>query len=439
MEWWPKNGSYRAKCRARQALTRAVLAPRTFETLEELRRKRCQSQVQPIPLNVMEFTPVTLVELDARVFATSLRSAPRGSAAGPGGCTYEMRPVCLDDVELLQMLTSAAEDFARAAVPRVVFKAFQQANMTALKRDGGVRGIATGTSFRRLVAKSLARQFSKEAERACVPFQFALSTRARTDCVEHVIRASTDASPTVTVLSVDGIGAYDHVFRGAMLSKLLSEPALHGLLPFVRAMYSEPSHNTWRDKSGNQHDIVQCEGGERGDPLVPLFISLGIDDALSEAKSTMGEEKYLLAFLDDEDAHRVRHFGRRALHEGRDPSACGQNTGVEPRRRLPTRSGGAWARSVEPTGSENPGHTVGIRRIRARDVRGTIAKRARIVGRHSQRSRPVKRVAGSAPVCPTSLSPPPPDSASRPIPRICHEARRGNERGHGIANAWSPR
>ena len=76
-----------------------------------------------------------------------------------------MLQVCLDDVELLQMLTSAAEAFARAAVPRVVFKAFQQANMTALlKRDGGVRGIATGTSFRRLVAKSLARQFSKEVE-----------------------------------------------------------------------------------------------------------------------------------------------------------------------------------------------------------------------------------------------------------------------------------
>ena len=51
-----------------------------------------------------------------------------------------------------------------------------------------------------------------------------------------------NASPTATVLTVDGIGAYDHVFRGAMLSKLLSEPALHCLLPFVRAMYSEPSH-----------------------------------------------------------------------------------------------------------------------------------------------------------------------------------------------------
>ena len=115
--------------RARQALTGGAVAPRTLATLEELRRKRSQNQVQPIPPDVMEFIPETPVELNARVFATSLRSAPRGSAAGPGGCTFE----------LLRVLMSAAEDFARAAVPRVVFKAFQQADMTALlKRDGGI-------------------------------------------------------------------------------------------------------------------------------------------------------------------------------------------------------------------------------------------------------------------------------------------------------------
>ena len=62
-----------------------------------------------------------------------------------------------------------------------------------------MREIATGTSFPGLVAKSLARQFSKEVERACAPFQFAFSKRTSTDCVEHVMRALTDASPTATI------------------------------------------------------------------------------------------------------------------------------------------------------------------------------------------------------------------------------------------------
>ena len=41
-----------------------------------------------------------------------------------------------------------------------------------------------------------------------------------TDCVGHLLRAATDASPSATVLSVDGIGVHDHVLRAAMLGRL---------------------------------------------------------------------------------------------------------------------------------------------------------------------------------------------------------------------------
>ena len=152
---------------ARQVLTGAALAPKTLETVEELRRKRCQSQVQLIPLDVMDKDTCRIGRENVCHFTSECAKRIR---CGPWGCTCEMLQVCFDDVKLLQMLTSAAEDFARARVPRVVFKTFQQAHMTLSKRDDGVRGIATGTSFRRLVAKSLARQFSKEVERACAPF-----------------------------------------------------------------------------------------------------------------------------------------------------------------------------------------------------------------------------------------------------------------------------
>ena len=58
-----------------------------------------------------------------------------------------MLRVCLD-VESLALLASAA-DFARAETPDVT-RSCMPANMTPLqKMDGGVRGRATGTSFRR--------------------------------------------------------------------------------------------------------------------------------------------------------------------------------------------------------------------------------------------------------------------------------------------------
>eukprot|EP00973_Karenia_brevis_P040317 5570003-Karenia_brevis.AAC.1 len=106
--------------------------------------------------------------------------------------------------------------------------------MTGLQKpDGGVRGIATGTSLRRLVARTLARQFAEQIEKACAPYQFALSTRAGTDCVGHAVRLLTDLDASATLLSIDGIGAYDHVLRDAMLSKLAGVSEACGMLPFV--------------------------------------------------------------------------------------------------------------------------------------------------------------------------------------------------------------
>ena len=69
-------------------------------------------------------------------------------------------------------------------------------------------------------------------------------------------------------MSIDGIGAYDHVFRSAMLAKLHDEPRLHGLLTFVRALYSERSCSGWQDSEGAQHPTWQGEGGEKEDPLM---------------------------------------------------------------------------------------------------------------------------------------------------------------------------
>ena len=156
--------------------------------------------------NCKKIPPEKRKEIHAEV----LEFVPEGKLNLTGGCSNEMLRVLLEDKESLLYFHAAAEDFARA-VPASIFKAFMMANMTALqKRDGGVRGIATGTAFRRLVARTLARQFSTEVEAACTPFQFALSTRAGVDCVGHAVRAATDANKMTTVLSVDGIGAYDH-------------------------------------------------------------------------------------------------------------------------------------------------------------------------------------------------------------------------------------
>ena len=63
--------------------------------------------------------------------------------------------------------------------------------------------------------------------RVCVltvrsPFQYAPSTRASTECLARISRAATEADHEATVLSVDGVGAFDHSSRASMFSLLAS-------------------------------------------------------------------------------------------------------------------------------------------------------------------------------------------------------------------------
>ena len=134
--------------RARQCLTGAALAPGNLDTLTELQNKR--------PSRGVSTSLSTFVRLAFGIgrekFLKSLKTAPRGSSPGPGGCTYEHLKIMMDEEVLFEAVTSLAQ----AKIPSSIASALTSARLTALsKRDGGVRGIATGCSLRRLVARAL--------------------------------------------------------------------------------------------------------------------------------------------------------------------------------------------------------------------------------------------------------------------------------------------
>ena len=124
-----------------------------------------------------------------------------------------------------------------------------------MKDNGDIRGIVTGDTFRRGVARTMAQQCSLEFERACMPFQYSLSTRAGTDCVARVVRSSMELGPRNTFLSIDGIGAFDHIKRKAMLEALYTNSELAPLLPFVRLFCGKDSTYVSSDDAGLPHEI----------------------------------------------------------------------------------------------------------------------------------------------------------------------------------------
>ena len=84
-----------------------------------------------------------------------------------------------------------------------------------------------------------------------------------------------------------------------MLSKLRSLDEASAILPFVRLSYAGLTEYVWSDQDGNDHTVQQGEGGEQGDPLMPLLFALGIHGALEATATELRPGEDLCAFLDD--------------------------------------------------------------------------------------------------------------------------------------------
>lgn len=287
---------------ASAALTASPLAPLTPATLAELRHpdRRPQQPQVPIDPYLRMGSPSDPLHLDTARLLANLRTGRRGAAPGPSGMTTEHLRVVLDSDETTLKLTAAATRLATAALPPNILLALRLGRMVALQKPNGrVRGLVMGDVFRRLVARTLAQQFSPQFQTATAPHQYALATRAGGEALARSVRVATELQPNLTVLSVDGVGAYDHIARQAILQGIHGDPGLRPLLPFVRQFYASPSEYLWYDAAGTCHPIHQHEGGEQGDPLMPGLYAVAVAPALQETHRALLPGEALLAYLDD--------------------------------------------------------------------------------------------------------------------------------------------
>ena len=124
--------------------------------------------------------PPVPVDVDGDLLAKNLRTARRGVPQQSIAFVGE------SGVHGIVRCDQVGERKALEIVPAI------RLGRTALQKpDGGIRGTVVGDVFRRLVARTLAQQFGPQVECATHPFQDAPSTRARTECVIHVVQALT--------------------------------------------------------------------------------------------------------------------------------------------------------------------------------------------------------------------------------------------------------
>ena len=206
-----------------------------------------------------------------------------------------LRPL-LASPPMLHWLFRLGEHLVTARVPDQVVEAVRMGRVTALRKpSGGVRGIVVGDVIRRLVARTVAQQVSSCHSSESVR---TLHEGLDCECVSHVVQAMCEANPLTTIVSVDSVSAYDTISREAMMHGLSMEGG-ECLLPFVRQFYGGVSQYLWEDAEGVTHTISQGEGGEQGDPLMPMHCSLGQHHALEAVNRSLRPGETLMAFLDD--------------------------------------------------------------------------------------------------------------------------------------------
>ena len=177
---------------ARQALEGDAVALGNDQTLQALRDPLRRPPVprDPLPADLQQFQPEVQFSLEQDQLLRNLRVSRRGCAAGPSGMTADhLRPL-LESVQDSELLWRLCQGLARAEVPLEVLRVVKMGRVTALRKPtGGIRGIVVGDILRRLVARTISQQITPAVEVATAPFQYALSTRAGTKCVSHVLQA----------------------------------------------------------------------------------------------------------------------------------------------------------------------------------------------------------------------------------------------------------
>ena len=193
----------------------------------------------PLPDNVVEHRATSTFALDAERFLSNLRCSKKGAAGGWSGMTDDLNiyPL-LERPSDSELLCNLAQELAEASTPASVVDVLRRGRITALQKpNGGVRGITVGEVFRRLVARTIDQQLALAVEEATAPFQYALTTRSGCECVAHAVQALTDVDGRATILSIDGIGAFDLVSRGAMLEGLRTLDGGDAALPFETILW----------------------------------------------------------------------------------------------------------------------------------------------------------------------------------------------------------
>ncbi|CAI5520296.1 unnamed protein product [Closterium sp. Naga37s-1] len=230
---------------------------------------------EELPDWLSDFSPSEVPQLTIPLLHQALRSAPRGTAAGPSGWLIEhLRDTFLSYQSHLPHLLRLFQNWLQGDLPQTVRPYFTASTLVALQKpQGGVRPIAIGEILPRLLSRCVTLHFKQQIRDFFLPsLQFGVAVSAGIEVMAHAVQSALSLHPEWVVLELDVANAFNSFSRSAMFNALRDSP-FSSLIPFFRLFYASPSSLHYR--SGPLIETLQSSSGVRqGDPCGPFLFAL---------------------------------------------------------------------------------------------------------------------------------------------------------------------
>jgi hypothetical protein len=250
------------------------VAPYNEDTMKILGDKHPHMPPPSMPTTYFSEAPL-VVDVDT-VFRC-IKSFPKGTSCGRDGLRAQhlLDALCGEGSavarDLLDAITLVVNLWLGGRCPKSLAEFVASAPLTPLlKPDGGIRPIAVGTIWRRLVSKVAMKGVGKDMAKYLNDFQFGVGISGGAEAILHSVNrvlSERHADGSLAMLTVDFANAFNMVDRSALLHEVRVRCPSISL--WVEFLYGQEA----RLYLGDEH-IMSATEVQQGDPLGPLLFAL---------------------------------------------------------------------------------------------------------------------------------------------------------------------
>ena len=257
------------------------VAERNEETLQNLRDLHPSGPEVSLPEPATPMLPT----VTTKAIETAIKSFKKASAAGLCGLRAdflsEIQAILPELVRnrFLQAICNLVTLGLNGRIPQCLAPFFSGARLIPLEKPtGGIRPIAIGNVWRRLISKVGSNLVSEEMSLLLRPLQLGVSTPHGSEAIVHTISAMVEEKGLDSkfgLLALDFQNAFNNVSRQVMLEEC--KTLCPKLFRWMYFCYSRPVNLFYEDVC-----ILSIIGVQQGDPLACLGFALVLNRLLSQ-------------------------------------------------------------------------------------------------------------------------------------------------------------